>query len=256
VKLGFDLNAINHSVGQLEKGKHDIVGELSGVSWVHNNGHCGEALVESGLEGEGEGVTNHAVYRIIDYGSRWSRGNSSRGNYTRGEDDSLGLILGADQQVVAVIKYIRTVGAHALGAIEVAICRVTNTGAGLHRIPAFILERGSMFLDANRGIIIPGGGVSEVINVLASAVARAVIRAGAAVACLSFIAIKASAHTSRAIANALTSTLNIFVVSAGVVGSIHPREFVGAHAIRAVSGIMGKTNAPVIVTLADIIGRA
>jgi hypothetical protein len=108
--------------------------------------------------------------------------------------------------------------AHALGAIEVTVLRITHTGTNLVLVESMVSER--LFVLGELKVLVRelSGTEGELIDVLASTMTRAIIGARGALASLSFVAIKALAFTRFTVAKTLASTFSISVTS--VVGGL------------------------------------
>merc|ERR1719240_665384 len=96
---------------------------------------------------------------------------------------------------------------------------------------------------------------SELLDVLAGAVARAVVGAGVALAALAGVALEALALASGAIADALAGALHVLVEVAVLVRSVHECELGWAVHLGAVTaGLV--CHAPVLVARAEVISTA
>jgi hypothetical protein len=229
--LAVHMDAIDDSIGEVQEGRLDVGGHGGGAGGVNLNRDGGEGLVEARLEGQGEGS---ASLRSLS-----------------GEGDSLGLVLGIVQLVLATVHHVVTVRAHALGAVHITELRVAHAAAHLGVVEALVgeglLELGE--LEVLVGEL--GGAEGELVDVFAGAVSGAVIGARSALAALAFVAVKALALARVAVAKSLASTLGVSVASVVVVlslGVVHPGDLEGADSVGAITGVVGHTQAPVVVT--------
>lgn len=119
VHITVNMDAINDPIGQVQKSSFNGIGHSERGRSADFNGDCGESLVEARLEGQGESSTSSSC-------------SSAE------EIDSLSLVLNLIQLVKAAIHHIIAVRAHALGAIRIAVLRVTNATTDLQVIKAVI----------------------------------------------------------------------------------------------------------------------
>jgi len=100
------------------------------------------------------------------------------------------------------------------------------------------------------------GGKGGVLNVFASAVARAIIGAGCARAGLAFVAIKALAFAGVTIADTTVSAFGVLMEKSLAVGRVNPGDFERANTLRAIARIVRKADTVVVVALADVVSQA
>jgi len=166
-------------------------------------------------------------------------------------------VLGQGEVLVdSGVKNVVTVGAHSLGAVEVTVQGIAHASALLVAVPVVVSEGLGLSKETLRGVIVPGGSVVEVLDVLASTVTGAVVGAGSALAALALIAIEALALTSVTAANTSARALKVLVEVAVDIGSINPGNLVRADSLRAIGTVVRQTNTPVIVASAHIVDVA
>eukprot|EP01034_Spumella_vulgaris_P036612 gene36612-45158_t len=132
---------------------------------------------------------------------------------------------------------------------------ITNTSTSLAVIPLSISESLGVIVEQFGGIVIPGGSEGHVLDVFTCSVTGAVIWAGGSVASFAFISIEASAFSDISVADSTASTLSIFVESSLLIRSINPSQLERADTVGTISTIVGESNSPIIITLADIISH-
>jgi len=139
--------------------------------------------------------------------------------------------LGESQDIV-------TTRALAERAVSSLIVRVADTSLDLLGIPKSIRDStvgsGSEITVGNLEFTAVTRG-RELLNVVASTVARAVVGAGGSSASLSGVSLEALTLTSGAIADTLVGALSVGVGSVGCSGSINPGLTEAANTLRAVS---------------------
>jgi hypothetical protein len=143
-----------------------------------------------------------------------------------------------------------------LRAIDITPVRITDASAGFVAIPVSVVEGLGFSIKSIRGVIIPSRGIAKVLDILASAMSRAIIGAGAALASLAFIAVEASALTRVTLADTTTSTLHILVEVSIDIREVNPCDLIGADSLRAVRGVVAETHAPVVVAHAHVVSGA
>jgi hypothetical protein len=241
--LGSDGDTINNLIGEHQESKLHIVRELIVVETIgvaHHNGDGGEGLVQLGLERKSECLR-------VDVLSL---------NLREVELDSLDVLVKGQVLVNSVVQDIVAVRAHSLGAVKVAIQGIAHASTLLVAVPIVVGEGLRLHEEALLGIIVPGGSVVKVFDVLAGTVAGAVVGAGSALAALTLVAIEALALTRVTSADTSARALQVLVEVAVDIGGINPRDLVGAHSLRAISTVVRKTNTPVVVAGAHIIDVA
>jgi len=82
-------------------------------------------------------------------------------------------------------------------------------------------------------------------------VTGAIVGANSSTTASSLVTWETLAFTGVAIANALVTTLGVFVVVTLFIRRIYPGEFVGANSLRAVATVVCETKTPVIVAIAN-----
>jgi len=220
-----------------------VVNEIGDVGRVEYDRVSGKGLVQTGLEGQCKCATSVATASSV------KRVHGSKA-------ELLHLVFSGDQQVIADVQDVGTVGAHALGAIDITPGGIAHTGALLVGVPAGVREGRGVLVEVFVGVVIPGRGEIKILNVLACAVARAVIGAGAASASLAFVAIEAVAFAAVAVANAPSGALCVLVELSLPVGGVHPSDVERANALRAIAGIVRQADAVVVVAVAHVVGQA
>jgi len=151
----------------------------------------------------------------------------------------LNILFTRDEHVFTLIHNICAIHAHALGAIHITPFRVTLATASLGCIPvlvSFSESIGILWEEIATEELLWGRLEGEVLDVLATTVARAVIGAGSAGTTLAFVTREALAFTGIAITNTAVGAFGISVVIAEFVGGINPSKFEGTHTLRAVTG--------------------
>jgi hypothetical protein len=144
--------------------------------------------------------------------------------------------------------------AHTLGAVNITVLRVTDTSTDLVVVESIVGERLRQLSELHVLIGKLSGTKGKLVDVLASTMTRAVIGARSTLASLSFVTIEALALTGLTVAKSLASTLSVSVTSIIVglgsanIGAVNPGELEGADSVRAITGIMGHTQSPVVVT--------
>jgi len=183
-----DLDTVNHLVGKHEESQLNIIGELIVIETIrvtHDNGDGGEGLVQLGLEGKSESLGVDVL------------------SLNLGETELHTLnVLGQGKILVdSVVKNVVTVGAHSLGAVKVTVQGVTHAGALLVAVPVVVGEGLGLSKETLLRVIVPGGSIVQVLDVLAGTVAGAIVGTGSALAALALIAIEALALASVTTAN-------------------------------------------------------
>jgi hypothetical protein len=137
--------------------------------------------------------------------------------------------------------------AHALGAINISILGVANTAAYLTVIKAIVSESLLKLVELKVLVRELSGTKSKLIDVLASSMSGAVIRARGALASLSFVTVEAFTLARITVAKTLTGTLSISVASVvSTLGNtnlrvINPRKFEWADSVRAITSVKSHT---------------
>jgi len=241
--LGGHSHTINHLVGKHHKGKLNVVGKFSMIKVIrvtHHKWDSSEGLVKLGLEGHSKGLA-------VDIGSLHS------GEVELEELD----VLVQDQVLVDTsVQNIVTIGAHSLGAINIAVQGIADTSALLMSVPTVVVKGLGVSMESSGLVVVPGGLEVQVLNVLAGTVTRAVIGAGSSLAALALIAIKASTFTSVTLADTTTRALQVLVEVTIEIRSINPGNLIGTHSLRAISTVVRKTHTPVVVAHTHIINGA
>jgi hypothetical protein len=242
-----NIDTINDSVGETQESELDIVLQVFIISHVHGDGEGGEGLVALRLEGKSECLAVLITSSVS---------NTILGVLNEVEDDFLSVDVLVSEKVISHIKDISAVGADTLGAVNIAIGGIADASTGLVVVPVTESESLGGLLDRLVRELSTRRGVSQILNVLAGAVARAVVGAGGALAALALIAIEASALASLAVADTTAGALKVLVEVALTVGGVDPGDLEGADALRAVTGVVGEADAPVVVALAHVVGGA
>lgn len=102
----------------------------------------------------------------------------------------LNLIFCADKEIVSVVKDVSSEWTHFFGTINITIERVTNTPTGFITVPLRIPEELQVITKIFRCVIVPGGAIPQVVNILASTMPRAIIGARHSLTAFPFITIK------------------------------------------------------------------
>lgn len=238
MEITVDMDTIDNTIGQVEKSRLDVGRHGGGAGRVDLNGGGGEGLVETRLESQGE-----------------SSASLSSGTVSNGEGDSLGLVLGLVQLVLAAVHHVITERAHALGAVHISVLRVADAAAGLGVVELVVAEG---LLELGELEVLVGelsSAEGKLIDVFAGTVSRAVIGARRALAALAFVALEALTLARFTVAKTLASTLGVSVTSVvsncgvhNLLRVVHPRELEGADSVRAITGVMGHTETPVVIT--------
>lgn len=156
-------DTINDLVGQLQQRHVDIVNQISeirsGGVIIKDNRNSGEGFVQLRLEGNGKSLAINIVFQ----------------SFGKVEKNLLNLVLGIQQEVVTDVQNIITIGAHSLRAVKVSIQGIAHAGALLASVPIVVWEGLGIDIQTIFSEIVPGGSISQIFNVLASAVTRAVI---------------------------------------------------------------------------------
>jgi hypothetical protein len=115
----------------------------------------------------------------------------------------------------------------------------------------------SLLREKAPGIVLLRGALEgEVLDILAPAVARAVIGARGTCTRLALVSGEAITLAGLAIADATVGTFGVLVVVAQLVGSVHPRKLKGAYTLGAITGVKAQTHAPVVPAVAHAILQA
>jgi hypothetical protein len=219
--VNLDFTLINDFVGKGKKSQMHIVAKLSGIcSTLGGDGIGGESLIEAALKSEGKGLSCGAVKLILLL---------NKGNVL-----SLSLLI--EQKVISNIQNVIAMGAHSLGAVNISVLGITHTLSVLLGVPFFVRDSvvGVRFEVRNTSLTVHSSK-GKIVKVLASSMARAIIRAGSSGAGLAFVAIKALAKTGGTITDSLASALSIVVERSITVGRVNPCDLKGANAIRAIT---------------------
>jgi hypothetical protein len=206
---------VDDSVGQVQQGEVDVVDQIRHVGVIEHDRDGGEGLVQAG----GEGERKRAVVEVIgvQIGSL--------------EVEGLHLILLGNKKSIADGEDVISVGAHALGAVNIAIGGVADTAASLACVPNVVVVGELSALDVGNGVVIPLRRVGHVLNVLAGSVARAIVGARGTLASLALVTIEAATFAGGSVANATASTLSVLVEDTGRIRSINPSQLERADAI-------------------------
>jgi len=252
--LGTSVSSISEGNGD---GNTESCGECSvrlGTSSSNGNGRDdsireglksrsnGGGSVSSGTDGDGSGLPLSSEQVSVGNGNGTRRVSSSS---TINDGDGLNLVfsLGKGQDVV-------TTRALAERAVSSLIVRVADTSLDLLGIPKSVgdstVGSGSEITVGNLELTAVTRG-RELLDVVASTVARAVVGAGGSSASLSSVSLEALTLTSGAIAVTLVGALSIGVGSVGGSGGINPGQTVAANTLRAVSTL------PVSVASASVL---
>jgi hypothetical protein len=227
------MDTVNHSIRKIEKGRLDMRRHSSRAVSVDLNGDGGEGLIQSRLESQGECLSSLS-------------GSGSKSN-------SLSLVLNIIVLVQATIHHVISMRAHALGAVNIAILGVANAASDLTVVKAIVSESLLKLVELKVLIRKLGGTEGKLVDVFASSMAGAIIGARSALAALSFVTVKAFAFTTVAVAKTLAGTLSISMTSVigglsyANLGVVNPRKLKRANSVRAITGVEGHTQAPVIV---------
>jgi hypothetical protein len=89
----------------------------------------------------------------------------------------------------------------------------------------------------------------HVLDLHATSMATAIIRASGTSAPLTLVAREALAFTSFTVANAPVGALSILVMVAQFIRSVYPRELKRTNPLRAVTAVMAHANSPVVEAL-------
>lgn len=221
-----DGEAVDDSVGQVQKSQVHVVDKIREVGVIVHDRDGGEGLVQSGREGQSEGLGVEAGVP----------GQSGGGGGLKAQ--VLHLVLLGHDQVVAHGQHVVAIGAHALGAVDVAVGGVANAAAGLAGVPVVIVEGQLTALEVREPVLIPSSGEGHILDILACSVATAIVGAGGALARLALITVKASALSGSSVANTSAGTFSILVERTKSIRSINPSKLKGADAVRAVSAVV------------------
>jgi len=222
------------------------VHKIGKIVAIKVDGDGGKCFVQAGGEGQRKGLS--VVIKSLG-------GSSCRG-FSRHEDQVLHLVFFRCKQIITMVQNISAVRAHSLGAINIAVGGIALALTNLFVVPVAVNEGLSLIEEQSGLVIRPVGSKHQILNVFASSVTRAIIGASEASTGFAFIAVKAVAFSSGTITHTLSSAFRILVVASRFIRSINPSNFVGANTIGAITTVMGQTNAPVIITVADLISHA
>jgi hypothetical protein len=101
-----------------------------------------------------------------------------------------------------------------------------------------------------------GTGVAKILNILASAVPRAVVGTRGTLATLALVTLEALTFSGLTIADTLTGTLSVLVVGTSISRGVYPGKLEGADTVGAITRVHGKTKAPVVVARAHVVIHA
>ena len=163
------------------------------------------------------------------------------------------MVCGTIIKIVSHVEDIISEGAHALGAVNVAVGGIAHAAAGLAGIPRGELEGLGVSVEALDGVISPGGTEGHVLDVFAGSVATAIIGAGGTGTALTLVTIEALAFACSTIAKTSAGALSVLVELSLLVGGINPGKLERAHALRAITRVVGLAHTPVVVASTDII---
>jgi len=221
--FGMDLNSINYSVRQLQKGILNLLNKVCRVSGgrLECNRSSSKGFIKLGLEGKGKRFSIQ-LGKIIFVSKA----------------DVLNLVLQNLVQVVSLIHQIITPRAQTLRAINVTILGVADASTGLLVVPLTEREGVDIGIELSENLAIERAvGMAKSLNVLAVSMAGAIIGASGSLASLSFVSLKAFAFTSNTVADTLVSTFSILVEISTSVRSVYPRKLKGADTVRAITGV-------------------
>jgi len=147
------------------------------------------------------------------------------------------LVLSSDGQCLSLVHNVGTIRAHALGAVNITIFRITDATTSFSLVPLVVVEGFSSLLTELTllEVVSCNGSIRHILDILATTMARAVIRAGSSGASTAFITREAFAFTRVAVADTTVRAFSILVAAADVVGSIYPSDIVGANTLRTVT---------------------
>lgn len=228
-----DLDLVNDAVGQLHEGLLDVDHKVMEGCTVVDDWSCGKGLVKSTLEGNAKGITIQG--KII-------------GDKIRSEMKLLHLIFGGGILVISNVHDVSSIWAHTLGAINVTIFSIANTSACLGHVPIVVSKCLHVLSECRGWVIIRNRLESKILDVSTLPVTRTITWARSTLAAFAFISWKTFAVAGVAIANTLGSTFGIFMVVSNFVRSVNPSKFIRANALRAITAVMRKTQAPVVIT--------
>mmetsp|Transcript_8047 Transcript_8047/g.15772 ORF Transcript_8047/g.15772 Transcript_8047/m.15772 type:complete len:268 (-) Transcript_8047:323-1126(-) len=157
---------IDNSVRQIQQSEVNIVCEIGDIRVIKHDRNSCEGLVKSRGKCKCEGARVEIVITEV----------------TGLEVEPLHLVFLSNRQGVTDIKDVVSMRTHSLGAINIAICSITNTTAGLASIPSVVVVRQLTAHKVQERIIIPICCKSHVFNIFACSVTRTVIGAGSTLA--------------------------------------------------------------------------
>jgi hypothetical protein len=236
------LAVIDNLVGQVEKGKSDVIREIGQAisRVVKHNGVSSKSLIESGNEGQGKSLAGQRRHEAV----------------LGLENQLLNLVLLRHKQVLAISKGVSSVRAESLGAVNVSVLSIADAATGLGFVPPVVVQSLGIASEVLLVIVSVDSHEFHILDVLAGTMTRAQVRAGGSVASFTFVALEALAKTSATVADAAASALSITVELARLVGGVHPCKFKRANAVRAIPRLHRDTYAPVIVAVAHIVHGA
>jgi len=218
--------------------------EISWTSEILNRKSC-EGLVHLALESQSE-VTSSGV----------------TGNFVKPKVNSLHLIFDRLGEIWSLIHNICAELTHSLRAINITILRIANTAASFVHVPVVVRKSLGLLIQettihSSSSVVVEGNNfVGFILNVRASAVARAIVGACCALTSLALVSREAFTFTGISVANTSISTFSVSMMSTTFVGCINPCKLIGANSLRAVARVVVQANTPVVVALANIIEHA
>jgi hypothetical protein len=230
------MDTVNNTIGEVEQGRLNVRRHSRRGGSVDLDGDGGESLVKARFEGEGKSSLGKSTGTVS------------------GESDSLSLILSIIQLVQTTVHHVIPMGTHALGTVNISVLRIADTATDLVVVKSVVCE-GLLRLGELHVLMRKLSSTKgELIDVLTGSMTRAIIGARSALASLTFVTIKALALTGLTVAKSLASTFSVSVTSiivglgSAYIGAVNPGELEGADSVGTITGIMGHTQAPVIVT--------
>ena len=202
---GRHSHTINHVVRESQESILHVVSE-SEVRRSEVDGGGGEGLIDLRLEGKSEGIRR-------------------REGIERFHTESLNLVEESIGEIQSFVHHIVRLGAHSSRAVDISVMRIAEATSGLLHIPVIVSEvvHGSL---VNGAIVVtPHRAEGEVLKVLASAVARAVVGAGGSLAAFASVTLEALTFAGGSVADTSARALSVLVDVTINIGIINPSDF-------------------------------
>lgn len=228
--INIDGNLIDDSVGKRHKSTLDV-GLEGGIIGRPGNGLGHKGLVELGSESDGKGLAVKVGIYVVGV----IKSNGLRlGDLIAmaGQTKNRRLVVTGDH-----IEDVIAVRAHPLGAGDSGPAGVTNAGTSTVHIEGAavkLLGTGAQARQLQGGaivVLVVHDTVGKVLHVLARTMSRTVLGTGLPGARLPLVSRKTLALSGIAIAGTFSSALDVLVMTAVGIRTVHPRQLIGAKTV-------------------------